>query len=113
MLTRAAIIGGGIGGLAAANALLQRGIDVDVYEQAPLLKEVGAGVALHPNGVRMLRRLGFAEDLRRLGARWTDAQFRRADGTPIAPFWPPDLEDEIEIYGMHRADLLDMLVGRL
>ncbi len=58
---RVAIVGGGIGGVAAANALLQKGIDVEVYEQAPQLKEVGAGVALHPNGVRMLRRLGFGE----------------------------------------------------
>jgi len=37
------IIGGGIGGLTAALALLQRGIDVDVYEQSAMLKEVGAG----------------------------------------------------------------------
>ena len=40
------IIGGGIGGLTAALALLQRGIDVDIYEQAPELGEIGAGVQL-------------------------------------------------------------------
>ena len=46
---RIAIIGGGIGGLTAARALRQRGFEPIVYEAAPELKEVGAGVALHPN----------------------------------------------------------------
>ena len=47
---RVAVVGGGIGGIAAATALLQRGLDVHLYEQAPALTEVGAGVAieLHP-----------------------------------------------------------------
>ena len=54
---RVAIVGGGIGGAAAANALLQRGIDVHVYEQASALTEVGAGVAIQSNSIRLLRRL--------------------------------------------------------
>src|SRR5919197_348505 len=74
-MLRVAIAGGGVGRVATANALLQRGISVDVYEQAPVLKEVGADVAIHPNGVRMLRRLGFGKRLQQIGARWTDAQF--------------------------------------
>jgi len=110
---RVAIVGGGIGGVAAANALLQKGIEVDVYEQAPQLKEVGAGVAIHPNGGRMLRRLGFGEELLRYGARWTDAQFRHPDGRLIAPFWPGSEAERIEVYGMHRADLLQVLLDRL
>jgi salicylate hydroxylase len=110
---RVAIVGGGIGGVAAANALLQKGIDVGVYEQAPQLKEVGAGVAIHPNGVRMLRRLGFGDELVRFGARWTDPQFRHPDGRLIAPFWPASEAERIEVYGMHRADLLQMFVDRL
>jgi salicylate hydroxylase len=110
---RVAIVGGGIGGVAAANALLQKGIDVDVYEQAPRLKEVGAGVALHPNGVRMLRRLGFGADVARYGARWLDPQFRHPDGRLIAPWWPSDDGARPEVYGMHRADLLQMLLDRI
>jgi 2-polyprenyl-6-methoxyphenol hydroxylase-like FAD-dependent oxidoreductase len=110
---RVAIVGGGIGGVAAAGALLQKGIDVDVYEQAPQLKEVGAGVAIHPNGARMLRRLGFGEELLRYGARWTDPQFRHPDGRLIAPFWPASEAERIEVYGMHRADLLQILLDRL
>jgi len=110
---RVAIVGGGIGGVAAANALLRRGLDVRVYEQAPALTEVGAGVALQPNGVRMLQRLGFGAGIARWGARWVDPQFRYADGTFIAPMWPPDPAEPIEFYGMHRADLLQMLVDNL
>ena len=110
---RVAIVGGGIGGVAAANALLRRGIDVGVYEQASALTEVGAGVAMQPNGIRMLRRLGLDDDLARWGARWIDPQFRRPDGDFIAPMWPPDQVGQIEFYGMHRADLLGMLVDRL
>ena len=52
------IIGGGIGGLFAANALIAQGFDVSVYEQAPALGEVGAGVFLTPNSVRQLQRVG-------------------------------------------------------
>ncbi|HEY1297920.1 MAG TPA: FAD-dependent monooxygenase [Chloroflexota bacterium] len=110
---RVAIVGGGIGGVATANALLQKGIEVGVYEQAPELKEVGAGVAIHPNGVRMLRRLGFGEQLAHLGARWTDPQFRHPDDRLIAPFWPASEGERIEVYGMHRADLLQMLLDPL
>jgi salicylate hydroxylase len=108
-----AIIGGGIGGIAAANALLQRGIDVRVYEQAAALTEVGAGLALQPNGVRMLRRLGLGDAILRWGARWIDPQFRHPDGTFIASMWPANPATPIEFYGMHRADLLQALIAGL
>jgi salicylate hydroxylase len=110
---RVAIVGGGIGGLAAAVALRQRGIDAHIYEQAAALTEVGAGLTLQPNGVRMLRRLGLDAELVRCGARWTDPQFRHPDGRLIAPMWPAGRAAQIEIYGIHRADLLDMLAARV
>jgi salicylate hydroxylase len=53
-----AIVGGGIGGLAAALALVRRGIDVEVYEQAQQLFELGAGVQISANGTRVLHALG-------------------------------------------------------
>ena len=53
-----AIVGGGIGGLFAANALTAQGIRVSVYEQAPQIGEIGAGVFLTPTSVRHLQRLG-------------------------------------------------------
>jgi 2-polyprenyl-6-methoxyphenol hydroxylase-like FAD-dependent oxidoreductase len=61
--SRIIIIGGGIGGLTAALALLRRGLDVEVHEQAAELKEVGAGIQTSANGTRVLHALGLAEAL--------------------------------------------------
>jgi 2-polyprenyl-6-methoxyphenol hydroxylase-like FAD-dependent oxidoreductase len=110
---RVAIVGGGIGGAAAANAMLQRGLDVRIYEQAAALTEVGAGVGMQPNSVRLLRRLGFGAEVERLGARWLDPRQYRADGTLITQQWTPEQAREIDYFGMHRADLLGMFVDRL
>jgi salicylate hydroxylase len=60
------IIGGGIGGLAAALSLLKRGLDVKVHEQAPELKEVGAGIQISSNGTRVLYALGLEDALKRV-----------------------------------------------
>jgi salicylate hydroxylase len=109
---RAVIVGGGIGGMAVAVALAQRGVDVRVYEQAPRLAEVGAGVVLAPNGLRLLERLGLDEEIARRGVRLTDTTLCLADGRP-AVHAPDQFSRPGERYGMHRADLLEMLVGRL
>jgi salicylate hydroxylase len=61
-----AIVGGGIGGLAAALALVRRGIEVDVYEQAPELRELGAGVQISANGTRVLHALGLKDALEKV-----------------------------------------------
>ena len=60
------IIGGGIGGLAAALALLKRGLDVEIHEQAGELKEVGAGIQISSNGTRVLYALGLEAALKRV-----------------------------------------------
>src|ERR1700692_3347272 len=57
------IVGGGIGGVASAVALHQVGIDAIVYERAPQLREVGAGMMLWPNATRVLRDLGLLENV--------------------------------------------------
>src|SRR5580700_12329777 len=59
------IIGAGIGGLAAAVALRQRGIEVALYERSQKLEEVGAGLQIGPNGVKVLRALGLEDELMR------------------------------------------------
>lgn len=64
---KVAIIGAGIGGLTAALALIRQGIGVDVYEQAPELKELGAGVQISSNGTRVLDALGLGAEAERLG----------------------------------------------
>jgi salicylate hydroxylase len=69
---RIAIVGGGIGGLAAANALIAHGLEADVYDQADSLSEVGAGIQLGPNGVRVLHALGFRDELARFACESAD-----------------------------------------
>jgi 2-polyprenyl-6-methoxyphenol hydroxylase-like FAD-dependent oxidoreductase len=112
---RIAVIGGGIGGLAAAVSLLRAKFEVDVYEQALELNEVGGGINMAPNAVRVLHRLGFAEGLDREGVRprfthqrrWQDG--RTLQRAPLNPLCE-------ELYGaphmtIHRADLLAVIAS--
>src|SRR5205809_7402004 len=109
-----AIVGGGIGGLFAANALIAHGIPVSVYEQAPALGEVGAGVFLTPNSVRQLHRLGLGPAVEKWGARvGPDSRYFRQDGTPIAPVQVTDSSGWNATFGMHRADLVEILANAL
>jgi salicylate hydroxylase len=109
-----AIVGGGIGGLFAANALLAQGFRVSVYEQAPALGEVGAGVYVTPNSFRHLQRLGLGPAVEQRGARvGTDSTYFRDDGSPIAPVQVADSTGWNACFGMHRADLVDILAAAL
>jgi salicylate hydroxylase len=109
----ALIAGGGIGGLAAALALLKRGIDVDVYEQAPELKEVGAGVQLSANAIRVLHELGVHAALRALSCEATGKEVRLWNSGQTWKLF--DLGAvSVERYGfpyylVHRPDLLAVL----
>jgi salicylate hydroxylase len=109
---RAVVVGGGIGGIAAAVALSRAGIDVQVHEQARELTEVGAGVSLAPNGLRMLERLGVGEGIRRLGARYASAELRLPDGRAVR-HEPYQFSLPGQNIGIHRADLLALLAGQL
>ena len=111
---RAAVVGGGIGGLSAANALRRRGVEVTVFEQARALGEVGAGVFIYPNSLRQLERMGFAEALAAVGARvGPGSEYCRVDGTVVGPILTADSSGWNGMYGMHRADLLDVLASAL
>src|SRR5450631_4761459 len=110
---RVVVVGGGIGGLFAANALAAERIPVSVYEQAPAIGEVGAGVFLTPNSVRHLQRVGLAPAVVKWGARvGVDSHYFRHDGTPIAPVQVTD-SSGYAAFGMHRADLIAMLANAL
>ena len=112
MALRAVVVGGGIGGTAAAVALARAGIDVRVYEQAQQLAEVGAGVSLAPNGLRMLEELGVGDGIERLGARHLSTELRLSDGRP-ARHEPHQFARAGRNVGIHRADLLALLVAEL
>lgn len=108
------IVGGGIGGLFVANALLGHGIAVSVYEQAPALTEVGAGVYLTPNSVRHLQRVGLGPAVEKWGAKvGAGSRYYRHDGSLIAPVQVTDSSGWNATYGMHRADLIDILASAL
>ena len=62
MNRKAIIVGGGIGGLTAAICLRQIGWDVQVFETAPSNSEIGAGIQISPNGVRILQEIGSDPD---------------------------------------------------
>ena len=118
MKMRIAIVGGGLGGLAAALFLRKAGLDATVYEQAPELREVGAGIVVSPNMVRPLAKLGLADKLAafavRLEAAW---EFRCwKDGRVL--FVQPMGEECERLYGAHcyvahRADLLALFLQAL
>ena len=108
------IVGGGIGGLFAANALIAHGLKTSVYEQAPALGEVGAGVFLTPNSVRQLQRVGLGPAVEQWGARvGTGSHYFRHDGAPIAPVQVTDSAGWNATFGMHRADFVDLLAKAL
>ena len=114
---RVLIAGGGIGGLTAAIALLQRGIDVDVYEQAAELKEIGAGIQISPNGNKVLDALGVFQKLKALSCDPERKEFRLwSTGKP----WPMFSlgKTVIDNYGypyltVYRPDLHQTLADRV
>src|SRR6476659_3311132 len=109
-----AIVGGGIGGLFAANALSGQGLRVSVYEQASALGEIGAGVFVTPNAVRHLERVGLGPAVENWGARvGPGSSYFRHDGTPIAPVQVTDASGWNAAFGMHRADLVEFLAAHL
>ena len=104
------MIGGGIGGLTAAVALRRAGFEVDVYEQAPELTQIGGGINMGPNAARILYRLGLGAGLDRDGVRpVTSHQRRWQDGRTLQRAALNPLCEKL--YGaphitIHRADLL-------
>lgn len=103
-----AVIGGGVAGLALARALAQRGAKTTVYEQAPEILEVGAGLQVSPNGICVLRALGLAPEnygMRSNGARLMDGYL----GKQVLDLDFATHRPDAEFLLMHRADLIEML----
>jgi 2-polyprenyl-6-methoxyphenol hydroxylase-like FAD-dependent oxidoreductase len=103
---KAAIVGGGIGGLAAATALRRVGIETVVFERAERLEAVGAGLTLSPNSVRALERLGLADSVRAVSARGRELLVRTKAGRTLLKV---ELPEPLETLGVHRADVQRIL----
>lgn len=109
------ILGGGIGGLTAALALQQHGIDCEVHERAPELAEIGAGLGVWPNALRVLDKLGIGDKVRSLGGPWEVAGLRRADGRYMQHYTPAEMAARLgePTIGVHRGELQALLVNAL
>ncbi len=106
-MPRAVVIGAGIGGLTAAIALKQTGWDVTVCERAPELREVGAGITLWTNAVKVLRKLGVAESIEAISAPIGQSEVRSWRGKVLVQndFGKLGKRLGAPAIGVHRADL--------
>jgi salicylate hydroxylase len=113
MTERIVVSGAGIGGLCAALALIRRGFEVVVCEQAPELREVGAGVQLSPNGTRVLASLGVLDDLRAVAVEAEAKEIRlwnSGEKWPLFDLGAAAMSDYGFPYLMvHRGDLQTVL----
>ncbi len=103
MSRRVIIAGGGIGGLAAAVALDRAGLDVQVYERAPVFAEAGAGMSLWPNATRILRSWGLLDAVMAVGEPVSSFDLLRPTGAAISEI-PMGVGDSPAVC-LHRADL--------
>jgi len=116
-VNKIAIAGAGIGGVTAACCLLKAGYDVEVFEQAPLLGEIGAGIQLSANAMHVLNDLGLTEAIARVSVRPGAYVFRLHDTGEVIGQFP--LADKHEaMHGapynqLHRGDLHNLLVARV
>ena len=115
---KAIVIGSGIAGLSAAIALRKVGLQVVLYERAPVLTEVGAGISLWANALRALDAIGAGAAVRERLQPLRVSEFRGDEGRTIAASFPAStLEAALgyqPVLGMiHRADLVDALASDL
>lgn len=113
---RIAIVGGGLAGLAAANALDTFGIEAEVFETAPALGEIGAAVNASPQAVKALRAIGVGEPVAAVGYASPGIYTRNMQTGEFLEF--NDRHKAAAKYGapyytFHRADLLDALADTL
>ena len=106
-----AIIGGGIGGLSTAIALSQQGFDVELFEQAPVLLDLGAAIALWPNAMRALQHLEIADKVLDAAGVITQIHWLAHNGQRINSIQLP--QSETPAVALHRADLQRILLNSL
>jgi 2-polyprenyl-6-methoxyphenol hydroxylase-like FAD-dependent oxidoreductase len=114
-VAKAIVVGGGIGGLTAALALGRAGVEVAVFERAPELREIGAGITLWANATRVLMGLGLYEEVRDAGAAEIGGELRSWRGEMISKIPAEDLRERFgeANLAVHRADLQGALFSAL
>jgi salicylate hydroxylase len=108
---RVCVVGGGLGGLAAALAFARSGAQVQVFEQAPQITEVGAGIQVTPNGARVLAALGLDDQLAAQSIVATAVEPMDAvSGQPVTRFDLSQLDGPPYRF-FHRAALISVLMA--
>ncbi|MFD1210435.1 FAD-dependent oxidoreductase [Arthrobacter sp. GCM10027362] len=110
---RIAIVGAGYGGAAAAKALSLLGADVKVYEQAPQMGEVGAGIGLRPATMARFRQWGIFDAIAKVSSPSDYFEILTATGEPIMKDTWPESGDQKQTYLIHRRDFIEALTGVL
>jgi len=115
-VARILIAGAGIGGLTAASCLMLEGHDVTVFEQAPVLSEVGAGIQMSANAMHVLNYLGLGPEIAKTGVKPEAYVFKLHDSGEVIQRFALSGEQErlhgAPYYQIHRADLHDLLAAR-
>src|SRR5687767_9825704 len=111
-----AIAGGGIGGLTLAIALQRKGYNVIVYEQAPVLKPLGAGIVLAGNAMRALTDIGISDEVLRFSKVMRTATIKDHNGNTISRTDVEKVSTKLGVinsFTLHRADLHQVLAEQL
>jgi salicylate hydroxylase len=108
-----AIVGAGYGGAAAAKALSLLGADVTVYEQAPQMGEVGAGIGLRPATMARFRQWGIFDAVAKVSSASDFFEILTATGDPIMKDSWPESGEEKHTYLIHRRDFIEALLSVL
>lgn len=113
---RVAIIGGGIGGAATAVALNSKGVKADLYEQAPAIKEVGAGIGMRPSTVHFFKNWGIYDEIVQKSSLSNHMDVLTAHGDVLVKEeWPLLTNNPEETWArlIHRADLIDIILNHV
>jgi len=108
-----AIVGAGYAGAAAARALSLLGANVTVYEQAPEIREVGAGIGLRPSSMERFREWGIFDDIAKVSSPSDYFEILTATGEPIMKDTWPAHGDQKHTHLIHRGDFIDTLIASL
>lgn len=111
--TKAIIVGGGIGGLATAIAFDKIGLDYIVLEQAPQIKEVGAGISIWSNGLHCLRELGVENEFHAKAVPAEGVSVQDHQGKILKQHKFSNFKDQsgISVSTIYRPDLINILLG--
>jgi len=105
------VIGGGIGGLSAGIALRRVGFDVELFERAPAIREVGAGISLWPNALHVLDAIGVGARVRAFGHAQGDGRLMTSSGRTLIDMSISVIESAggAPVLMLHRASLIEAL----